>query len=63
MIVDTLSFYNEVDVLEFRLENYYDIVDKFIIVEGTHTYQGDEKPLMFQETLYNSERFKNIKIK
>ena len=34
MIVDTLSFYNEVDVLEFRLENYYDIVDKFIIVEG-----------------------------
>lgn len=63
MIVDTLSFYNEVDVLEFRLENYYDIVDKFIIVEGTHTYQGDEKPLMFQETLYNSERFKKYKDK
>lgn len=63
MIVDTLSFYNEVDVLEFRLEEYYDIVDKFILIEGTHTYQGDEKPLLFQEQLYNSERFKKYKDK
>ena len=45
MILDTIMFVgyaNEVDILEFRLEEYYDIVDNFLIIEGTHTFQGDE---------------------
>ena len=45
MILDTIMFVgyaNEIDVLEFRLEEYYDIVDNFLIIEGTHTFQGDE---------------------
>ena len=47
MILDTIMFVcyaNEVDILEFRLSEYYDIVDKFLIIEGTHTFQGDPKP-------------------
>ena len=61
MILDTIMFVgyaNEVDILEFRLNEYYDIVDKFLIIEGTHTFQGDPKPLHFKEKYSKEERFK-----
>ena len=61
MILDTIMFVgyaNEVDILEFRLSEYYDIVDKFLIIEGTHTFQGDSKPLHFKEKYSKEERFK-----
>ena len=61
MILDTIMFVgyaNEVDILEFRLEEYYDIVDNFLIIEGTHTFQGDEKPLHFKDVFSKQDRFK-----
>ena len=34
MIIDTFMFYNELDMLEFRLKELDSVVDKFVIVEG-----------------------------
>jgi len=47
-------FYNELEILKIRLEELYDIVDLFLIVEATTTHSGDEKPLYFTE---NKEMF------
>jgi beta-1,4-mannosyl-glycoprotein beta-1,4-N-acetylglucosaminyltransferase len=42
-------FYNELKMLEYRLSVLDDFVDYFIIVESTHTQNGKEKPLFFEE--------------
>lgn len=48
-IVDCFPFYNEIDILTYRLNLLYNTVDYFIIVESTHTYVGNEKRLYFDE--------------
>jgi hypothetical protein len=53
-VYDCCIFFNELDVLEIRLEELWDVVDKFIIVEAKHTHQGQPKPLYFYEA---KERF------
>jgi len=47
-------FYNELTVLKIRLEELYDIVDKFILIEATVTHSGNPKPLYYSE---NKEDF------
>jgi len=54
MIFDTFMFFNELDILEIRLNTLYDYVDKFILVECDKTFSGNPKPLYFQE---NRDRF------
>jgi beta-1,4-mannosyl-glycoprotein beta-1,4-N-acetylglucosaminyltransferase len=54
MIYDCFLFMNEFKVLELRLEELSDVVDKFVLVEATRTFSGNSKPLYFQE---NQERF------
>lgn len=54
MIYDCFSFFNELDVLELRLEILSDVVDKFVLVEATKTHSNKHKPLYFSE---NKERF------
>lgn len=46
-IVDCFIFYNELDLLSLRLKELYDVVDWFVIVEGTLTHDGREKPLYY----------------
>ena len=46
-VVDCFTFYNELDLLEMRLEEMYDIVDNFVIVEATKTFVGKEKKIIF----------------
>lgn len=53
-IIDCFTFYNEMDMLLYRLNTLYDVVDKFILVEATLTHRGNEKPLYFKE---NKEKF------
>lgn len=53
-IVDCFTFFNELELLEFRLEELNDYVDHFVIVEGTRTFSGEIKPLFFEN---NKERF------
>lgn len=49
MIIDSFLFFNELEMLEFRLKLLYDHVDKFIIVESHLTHSGKGKPLNFFE--------------
>lgn len=54
IVIDAFIFYNELDMLEFRLMELYDVVDKFVIVESTHTFSGELKPLYYKE---NKEKY------
>jgi hypothetical protein len=54
-IYDIFSFFNELDLLEIRLNILDPYVDYFVIVEATQTFSGHPKPLYYQE---NRERFK-----
>jgi beta-1,4-mannosyl-glycoprotein beta-1,4-N-acetylglucosaminyltransferase len=53
-IIDGVTFYNELDLLTYRLNILNDVVDYFIIVESTHTFVGNPKPLFFEE---NKQKF------
>lgn len=53
-VVDSLYFYNELDLLEIRLNILDPYVDVFIISEARYTFSGLEKPLYFKE---NRERY------
>lgn len=48
-IIDCFTFYNELDMLKFRLNYLYDSVDKFVLLESTLTFSGKPKRLYFQE--------------
>lgn len=55
MIYDCFPFFNELDLLEIRLNVLKDAVDRFVIVEAPWTFTGIEKPLVFSK---NKDRFK-----
>ena len=50
-------FFNELDLLEIRLEELYNDVDYFIICESTKTHQNKDKPLYFLENSRRYEKF------
>lgn len=53
-VYDTFPFFNELDVLEWRLHELESVVDVFVIVEGTRDFIGNEKPLYFD---LNKQRY------
>lgn len=53
-IYDSFLFYNELDILEIRLNELKNVVDYFILIESSVTHQGQSKPFIFDE---NKERF------
>lgn len=55
MVYDIFTFFNELDLLEIRLQMLNDKVDKFVIIECIETFSGNPKPLFYQE---NKDRFK-----
>lgn len=55
MIYDAFLFFNELDVLELRLNELASVVDYFVIVESARTFSNRPKPLFFA---HNRERFK-----
>ena len=54
MVIDCFPFFNELDVLEIRLNILKPYVDKFILVEANQTQSFQSKPFYFEE---NKERF------
>jgi len=48
-LYDCFLFFNEYDILELRLKELYDVVDFFVIVEGTHTFVGTPKESYFEK--------------
>ena len=61
MIIDACMFFNELDVLEIRLNELYPVVDHFVIAESVERH-GSNKPkaLLLKE---NWERFKQFEDK
>jgi beta-1,4-mannosyl-glycoprotein beta-1,4-N-acetylglucosaminyltransferase len=59
-IYDTITIFNELDLLEMRLEILDKYVDYFVINEATTTFTGKYKPLYYEE---NKNRFKKFKDK
>ncbi|SRR5216684_493142 len=48
MIYDCFLFFDELDVLQLRLEELNSVVDRFVLVDGTRTFSGNPKPLHFE---------------
>ena len=58
-IIDCFTFYNELDLLTYRLNILNDIVDYFVIVEATRTFMGNEKELFYLKNKNLYEKFKD----
>lgn len=56
-IYDCFQFFNELDLLEIRLNILNDYVDYFVLAESTVTFSGLDKPLYYQE---NKDRFEKF---
>jgi len=54
-VFDCFTFFNELDLLEMRLEEMERAVDVVVIAESPVTFQGKPKPLVFDE---NRARFR-----
>ncbi len=59
-IFDCLMLYRELDLLEIRLNELYDFVDVFVIMESCRTFTGSVNQPVFPA---NAERFKKFKDK
>jgi len=57
-IYDVFPFFNELDILEIRLNSLYEFVDYFFITEATTTFSGNSKELFLTENLKKFEKFK-----
>ena len=60
MIYDCFTFFNELDLLEIRLNTLDKVVDKFVLVESIYTFQNNNKELFFDN---NKSRFLKFKDK
>ena len=56
-IVDCFTFYNEIEMLTYRLNLLYNVVDYFVIVESNQTFVGASKPLYFEENKNLFQKF------
>jgi beta-1,4-mannosyl-glycoprotein beta-1,4-N-acetylglucosaminyltransferase len=52
-VYNCCTFFNENDIFEIRLNQHWDFVDKFIVIEAGETHTGVKKPFNFDH-----ERFK-----
>lgn len=58
-LIDTFMFFNEFDILDIRLHELSDIVDRFVLVESITTHRGNLKPLYFEENKTLFKKFLN----
>lgn len=59
MIIDCFPFFNEVDVLDIRLHELAEVVDRWVIIEALETFGGDKRDLVLASLL--STRFAEFK--
>lgn len=60
LVIDTFMFFNEIEMLEKRLEYLYDYVDYFVISESNLTHSGKSKKLNYLDV---QEKYKKYKRK
>ena len=58
-IIDCFIFYNEINLLKYRLSLLYNIVDYFIIVESNYTFVGTKKESFFTTNKDLFEQYQN----
>jgi hypothetical protein len=61
-IIDIVPFGFDVDYLEIRLMEYFDFVDKFVIIEQSTSHKGVPKKFLIPQLL-ESDRFSRFKSK
>lgn len=59
MIYDCFSFFNELSLLEIRLNELSPVVDRFVLVEATLTHSGKPKPLYYNENKVQFSEFRD----
>lgn len=57
MIIDSFLFFQELDLLEIRLEYLYPFVDKFVIVEAGQTFRGSSKNYNFEKNIKRYHKY------
>lgn len=60
MIYDCFLYYDEDMLLDIRLHTLADVVDRFVIVEATHSFTGIPRELHFDITKFAKFRDKII---
>ncbi|MDP1864012.1 MAG: hypothetical protein Q8K52_08915 [Thiobacillus sp.] len=58
-IFDCFLFFNELELLELRLNVLDEIVDYFVIVESAITFQGEEKEYLFEKNRGRFAKFEH----
>jgi beta-1,4-mannosyl-glycoprotein beta-1,4-N-acetylglucosaminyltransferase len=56
-IFDVFLFFNELDLLELRLETLYEVVDYFVITELFETFSGQRKSSLFEKEKKRYEKY------
>ena len=56
-IFDVFLFFNELDLLELRLETLYEVVDYFVITELFETFSGKSKSSLFEKEKKRYEKY------
>lgn len=59
MIIDAFPFFNEIDLLEIRLNELSSIVDYFVVCESKKTFSNKDKPLFFLENANKFQKFQD----
>lgn len=57
MLYNCFPFFNELELLEVRLEELSPIVDRFVLVEATQTHTGDPKWLFYENYKNDFKKF------
>jgi beta-1,4-mannosyl-glycoprotein beta-1,4-N-acetylglucosaminyltransferase len=61
-VIDCFTFYNEIDMLMYRLETLYDVVDYFVLSEATLTHVGKPKEMYYSKELFKKYSDKIIHV-
>ena len=57
LLFDCFMLFTELDLLELRLTELWDVVDSFVVVEATRTHAGAPKRLLFLDSRERFSRF------
>jgi beta-1,4-mannosyl-glycoprotein beta-1,4-N-acetylglucosaminyltransferase len=59
LVIDTFIFYNELELLEFRLKELDEYVDYFVLVESKKAHSGNNKELYFDNNKNLFDKYLN----
>lgn len=58
-IYDCFTFFNELDLLDIRLNTLNDVVDYFVLVESKKTFTKNDKPLYYEDNKHLFKQFED----